>query len=393
MSKHSRITLLPPTSLFRFPRGLLALSLVAGLTALRVAAQEPAAGGPGEGRTHVVKKGDTLWDIARTYLNDPFQWPEIYRLNTAVVEDPHWIYPGEVLALPEGAAGGEEGGGGIVAVLPDSAPGGGTEPVPVVRSVGPTIFSRSILTSAEVSGRAAPPVQPARTAVRAGEFYAAPWIDRVKGPASQGRLIGTAEMAGIVEASGRVRIQAHERVYVTLPGGTATTAGAQYVTIALGPEVGNDGQVMIPTGVVEVERIDAGGVATVRVMQQFDEIKTGQSVIALEQFSMPEDARPAVVSDGAETRVVWLPSKAILPSLQHYVLLQASSTSGVKIGDQFTLFRPRVRSDEGVVLPEEKIALVQIVKVTERGSTALIVDHKEPAIKEGTHARLTARMP
>jgi hypothetical protein len=47
---------------------------------------------------YVVKKGDTLWDISELYLNDPWYWPELWRINEDV-KNPHLIYPGDRLLL------------------------------------------------------------------------------------------------------------------------------------------------------------------------------------------------------------------------------------------------------------------------------------------------------
>jgi len=92
-------------------RASIVLGLVAGLTAFTglttATAQDSSrtiatgsnipltANAPDE---YVVKPGDTLWDISKVYLRDPWYWPEIWYVNPQV-QNPHLIYPGDVLKL------------------------------------------------------------------------------------------------------------------------------------------------------------------------------------------------------------------------------------------------------------------------------------------------------
>jgi LysM domain len=50
-------------------------------------------------KEYKVIKGDTLWDISKKELNDPFMWPRIWKENSWIA-NPHWIYPDQMIKIP-----------------------------------------------------------------------------------------------------------------------------------------------------------------------------------------------------------------------------------------------------------------------------------------------------
>ncbi len=42
---------------------------------------------------HIVKKGETLWDLAKKYFGDHWVWPRLWSWNPHIT-NPHWLFPG-----------------------------------------------------------------------------------------------------------------------------------------------------------------------------------------------------------------------------------------------------------------------------------------------------------
>ena len=78
------------------PHGLRTVLAVALLTVATYAAAAQLRGDHPD--TYVVKRGDTLWDIAGRFLQRPWLWPEIWQANPQI-KNPHLIYPGDMISL------------------------------------------------------------------------------------------------------------------------------------------------------------------------------------------------------------------------------------------------------------------------------------------------------
>ena len=132
------------TTIFR-SRPLCLGLIAAAVSTVPLVAQDSTAANQ-SARVHIVGVGETLWTLAELYFGDPHLWPEIYRLNRLVVEDPHWIFPGEELLLaPLDAASPIPEAAGLELVvqateveLPPPPP-----PPPPPAGTGPTVFARA----------------------------------------------------------------------------------------------------------------------------------------------------------------------------------------------------------------------------------------------------------
>ena len=65
-----------------------------------VTTERPATTAP-KAATYTVKKGDTLWGIAKTFLGNGAKYNQIFEANKGIIKNPNLIYPGQVLRLPQ----------------------------------------------------------------------------------------------------------------------------------------------------------------------------------------------------------------------------------------------------------------------------------------------------
>ncbi|HXE57183.1 MAG TPA: LysM peptidoglycan-binding domain-containing protein [Gemmatimonadales bacterium] len=364
---------------------------------------------PGQGqepRTHTVRKGDTLWDLAKAYFGDPFLWPEIYRLNTQVVEDPHWIYPGEVLRLaggPDVAAvpstdtpvdsAAADGVPADSAVVPPAEPAGDAvalAPEPEPEEQGGPLFGPPPLDRSGAAELRAYREQSYRL-LRRSEFYSSGFL--TEGDTLPfGKLLGSVTPQYIGTAL-RNRPTVFGKVAVVPPADAAYQVGDTLLFVRIDRTIRGYGEVVVPTGMGRV--IDAGGPETlVMVIAEYGPIRGGQLVLPAEKFLDPGHVRPLPVADGVEGRLIQGREPRTFKSPQDVVFIDKGRRDGVARGDIFEIWRAP-QSGEGRVASTiaEVIARVQVVHVRERTATARVLTVTAPDLPPGSRVRQVAKLP
>ena len=367
-------------------------------------------------QVHIVQLGETLWALAEMYYGDPLLWPEIYRLNTLVVEDPHWIFPGEELML------GPMVPGEVVAMEPPPAdtmalpplPPGDTSqaamqrvnpveappvappgveappppPPPPADVSGGTIFSRRRgglgMGRVEAMGGYVYRYRP----VRRGEFYGAgfltentsfPWAD-VRGDASEPPVERSVATSSVM---------IYQTVVIRAPGGATYQSGDSLLVAQLSRHVSGWGQVVVPSGVARVTHVNGRDVLA-DVVMQFHRVVDGNVAIPLETFPDPGLVTPVPVENGLTARVIEMRDIHPVPNQQNIVFISAGREQGVVLGDVFVVLK---KPDAAHAEVEEATALLQIVHLRERSASAFILQVYQPGIEPGQAVRLIRKMP
>ena len=370
--------------------------------------------------SHTVSRGETLWSISQMYFNDPLLWPEIYRLNTTVIEDPHWIYPGEVLNLSEmvtvaqggdtvvarpdttAAAADTVRADTIAAIVPldtaaiDTIPADTAQlivepPPPTVAESRETIFDRRRTNQQVVQDVLRAYVHQPYRPLRAGEFYAAGFLSEEQ-RLPWGRVLGATAVSAIPRLSDRTSATTFQEISIRPPRNASYHVGDSLLVARIDRimDFGRWGDVVVPTAVARVTSIQDEQVLAV-VVAQFDRVHENQLAMPLEPFRDPGQVRPTPVERGLTGKLLDARDPHAIAGAQQYFFIDKGRRDGVTLGDVFEVYKP-AQGYAGTA-SEEVRAVLMIVHTRERSATGLLLQISHPSLDRGLPVRLIKKMP
>jgi len=295
---------------------------------------------------YVVKRGDTLWDISAMFLRDPWFWPEIWQVNPQV-ENPHLIYPGDVLVLVYV-------NGKPRIMLERSAETGGAERLqPRIRSqdlddaiktipidvIGPFLSKGTVLSRKEIDQL------PHVMAVRDGHLVAGAGMD----------LYVRGNLGGVDAGYSVLRV------------------GDALIDPDDGQAVGYEG-IFVGEGVIR----SSGDPSTLTLVKTQREARVGDRLIE-QNFDIPLNFVPRAPDTEIDGRIIHVSDGVAIIGQYNVVVLNRGAAHGLDVGHVLTVWQAgqvvedRVAGGD-VLLPDEIAGTLMIFKTYDRISFALIME-------------------
>jgi hypothetical protein len=392
---------------------IVAAVVVALPVAATLAAQDSTTAAPAPtAGSHVVARGETLWSISQQYFADPLLWPEIYRRNTAVVEDPHWIYPGEVLDLggiaeaPTGDTTQVVAQGvadttprdtmapaDTIGAAPDTTPADTAQaviPAPPPEPEGPgTIFDRQVSKQQQVQDVLRAYAHQIYRPVRRGEFYSAGFLTEGE-QLPWATVIGNTARPSIPVPIDQGVAGQFAEIAILPPAQASYHVGDSLLVARLDRKIDPWGDVVVPQGVVRVTAVQEKQVLA-QVIMQFGRIRAGSLALPLEPFKDPGSVRPAAVEQGLEGHLIAMRDEHVLASVLQVLFIDKGRADGVALGDVFEAYRPT--SNEVGGRSEEVRVQLLVVHTREHTSSVIVIGMSNPALGSAMPVRLIKKMP
>jgi hypothetical protein len=303
---------------------------------------------------YVIQRGDTFWDLAGKWLDDPHLWPQVWDQNRYVL-DSHWIYPGDPLSVP-----------GKPNVVPPEGPAPSAEAAPADTGAAADTAAAAEPTPTPAPDAAstggAPRATPAMIQVAdERDLYCSGWIEASHEPAML--TIAGAEQEKIMQANSDI-------VYLNQGRSQGIAAGAEYLVVrpdhkvvhpATHEAVGMYTQRMGHLRVLCAQE----NTATALVMSACEDIRPGDELLPWKEMQSPlmdhipsadRCMEPSGLAQG------WVidggPDSLLAVGGGNLVSTDLGPEDGIRPGSLLTLYRdngelPRIVVGQGVVLTVE----------------------------------------
>jgi nucleoid-associated protein YgaU len=310
--------------------------------------------------SHTVVKGDTLWDISDTFLQNPWMWPEIWQVNPQI-DNPHLIYPGDVVRLIylDGKA----------RLTVDR--GDGSRTYKLLPSDGITKLSPQ---ERVVPSAAAIPAIP---------------LDAVDNFLSKGRIVTSAELdaaAYVVQGSdGRLIVGAGDELYArgTLDEDTPVFGVYRRGKVYKDP---------VTNEILGLEALDIGTVklrdrhkdiSTMEVTRTTEEIRIDDRLLPFEERAVESTFYPSPPEEFVEGVIMDVEGGVSQVGKLNVVMINRGDREGLEEGNVLAIYKrgetiqDRVRN-ETITLPDERAGLLMIFRTFEKMSYGLVLEASKP---------------